>query len=275
MTSYAGRHAELYDLFYAAKPYREEAEQVDAYLSRFAPNPSERGEPGERRERGKRLLDLACGTGEHATAFARLGYEVTGVDHSADMLARARAKAERGGATIALVQQDMTALALPGPPFDAVTCLFDSLGYLIDNVAIARALAAVRRHLAPGGLFVFELWHAPAFLRHHEAVRVKRFPVDGGTILRVSETSLDLGRQVGTVAYSVYELREDGTYAAFVEKQSNRYFQRAEIELFLTAAGYEPVAFHAGFSYDERLGDETWHIVGVARNPLPRAEHAG
>ena len=59
---------------------------------------------------GKKILDLACGTGELSIRLAEEGYEVTGVDLSAEMLAVAREKAERNGHSLFLVEQDMSEL---------------------------------------------------------------------------------------------------------------------------------------------------------------------
>ena len=75
MGIYDGRHAELYDLFYGAKPYAAEAGYLHGLLQRFSERPV------------RRLLDIACGTGSHAIELERLGYEVVGSDISEDMLA--------------------------------------------------------------------------------------------------------------------------------------------------------------------------------------------
>ena len=59
---------------------------------------------------GKKLLDLACGTGELSLLLAGEGYDVTGVDLSSDMLAVARETADRKGHSLFLVEQDMSEL---------------------------------------------------------------------------------------------------------------------------------------------------------------------
>jgi SAM-dependent methyltransferase len=254
VTSYAGRHAELYDLFYASKPYGEEARFVDRQLRAHASGPT------------RRVLDLACGTGSHALELAALGYEVVGVDYSEAMLRRASAKAVPGPGSARFEVGDMRALRLDGPPFDAVICLFDAIGYAQTNEALLATLRSVRAHLRPGGLFLFEFWHAAAMLRGFDPVRVRRFATGDSEVLRVSETALDVARQLARVAYSVYELKPDGTYEAFAETQVNRYFLVQEMAGWLESVGLSPIEWFGGFA-DEQVDERTWHVVALARAP--------
>ncbi|POM25292.1 Demethylmenaquinone methyltransferase [Actinomadura rubteroloni] len=88
-------------------------------------------------------LDAACGTGRHAAALLARGHDVTGVDQSAEMLDRARAKAPKAR----LLQGDLTALPLPGDTVDLAVCGL-ALSHLPDIVPAIRELARVTR---PGG----------------------------------------------------------------------------------------------------------------------------
>lgn len=257
MSSYLGRHAELYDLFYADKPYEREAAFVDERLRAHAA-------PGAAPAR--RILELACGTGRHALLLEGLGYEVTAIDHSADMLAVARHRAAEAGSRADFRLGDLRGLAVPGAPFDAAVCLFDALGYVATNDALLAALRGVRRHLRPDGLFVFEFWHAAAMLRSYDPVRVRRFaPPGGGEVVRISETRLDVARQLGHVAYTVIELRADGAWRKTEETQTNRYFLVQEMAGWLASGGFEPVSFCDGFRAAGAITSDTWHVVAVAR----------
>src|ERR1051326_3142735 len=123
MINYAGRYAELYDLFYADKAYAEESRFVAECMREFNSGPT------------RDILELACGTGRHAIEFERLGYNVTATDCSADMLEIARERAR--GKNVHLVGADMEQLDLLKKNFDAAVCLFDSIGYLKTDQAIA------------------------------------------------------------------------------------------------------------------------------------------
>jgi SAM-dependent methyltransferase len=104
------------------------------------------------------VLDLACGHGRVSRELARLGAQVTGVDLSAALLAKARAQEEATPLGIHYLHADAAdAPELPAA-FDAVVCNFG----LADIDDLDGTLATARRVLAPGGSFVFSILH-PCF----------------------------------------------------------------------------------------------------------------
>jgi SAM-dependent methyltransferase len=253
MSSYTGRHAELYDLFYADKPYLAEAAWVDGVLREFVlPAP-------------RRVLELACGTGRHAIELSRRGYQVTATDYSPDMIAQARRRSSEAQSPIEFLVADMRSLDLGEAAFDAVICLFDAIGYVQTNEAIAGVLAGVRRHLRPGGVFICEFWHAAAMIANYDPVRVRRWTLADREIVRISETRLDIAKQLGHVSYTVLELLSDGRYERFDETQTNRFFLVQEMSASIERAGLSPPQFFAGFSRDETITSTTWHVLAVAR----------
>jgi len=253
MTSYSGRHAELYDIIYADKPYAAESEFVHQRLRKYCSGPVHR------------VLELACGTGRHALALERLGYEVVATDNSPSMLAQARRNAREASSSVRFEEQDMRDLRLGDAPFDGAICLFDSIGYVETNDALAAVLNGVHRHLRLGGVFVCEFWHAAAMLRAHEPLRIRRWPISGGELLRVSETELDVVGERALVSYTLIELREDGTYTQTRESQTNRYFLVQEMAGLLKASKLTPLQWFAGYSFETPITLDTWHILVVAR----------
>lgn len=251
MSAYQGEYARLYDLFYGDKPYDNEAAFCDRLLREYARGASER------------LLDVACGTGQHAVRFAARGWEVVGVDQSADMLRQARERSTGDGVTF--VEQDMRQLNLPVKSFDAAVCLFDSIGYAVTNEGVIGTLSGVRRHLRPGGLLVAEFWHAPPMLCHHEPVRVREWETPEGRVVRISRTAVDSVAQVARVEYSVYLVPTDGSYAIWSEVHENRFFLVQEMDLILRNAGFEPLEWNAGFEASGQIDESTWHVVVLAR----------
>lgn len=255
MASYLGKHAEYYDIFYQDKPYADEAAFVQACLQRY-------GE-GET----TRLLELACGTGNHAFELEKLGYQVLATDYSKDVLAVAQRKADERGSTIEFRQADMRQLDIPELQFDAVICLFDSIGYVQSNQAIDSVLAGVRRHLRPGGLFIFEFWHAAAMLRNYEPHREREWQTQELKLQRVSTTKLDVPRQLAEVTYEIEATTKDGKVTRLQETQINRYFLVQEMAAFLGNVGFEAVNWLAAYDWEQPIDADTWHVLAVARKP--------
>ncbi len=106
--------------------------------------------------KGNKVLDLACGTGELSIRLASLGFDVTGVDLSEDMLTVAQAKALEQGVNIDFLQQDMTELELMDT-YDIVGIFCDSLNYLHSEEEVQKTFQNIRHYLKKGGLFIFDV----------------------------------------------------------------------------------------------------------------------
>jgi SAM-dependent methyltransferase len=136
------KSARWYDTIYGFKDYAAEAELVRVLVVESRPG-------------ARRLLDVACGTGEHLRHL-QASFEVEGIDASADMLAVAREKL----AGVPLHQADMRTFDL-GRTFDAAICLFSAVGHLADEVELGDAMHSIARHLEPGGVLLLEPWLTP------------------------------------------------------------------------------------------------------------------
>lgn len=110
---------------------------------------------------GRRVLDLACGTGTLALILAGDGWTVVGLDASEAMLAQARAKAANAtlSGSVRFVQGDMRDITPVVPPtgFDLVTCTYDSLNYMLTEADLAACFRSAAHALVPGGLFVGDM----------------------------------------------------------------------------------------------------------------------
>ncbi len=139
------RHsAHVYDLLYesSGKDYAAEAQALHALIQERAPGAAS-------------LLDVACGTGGHLVHLRRW-YEVMGVDIDAGMLDEARRRLP--GDTF--VEGDMRSFRLLRT-FDAVSCLFSSIGYMSSERDLHDAVATMATHLRPGGVLVIDGWIRP------------------------------------------------------------------------------------------------------------------
>ncbi len=106
----------------------------------------------------ERVLDVGCGTARSMACLGRLGCRCVGMDLSAPMLEAATQKLRGDGLPAALVRADMCApLPFRDASFDAVVCMFSTMGLIPTSEARRALLAEVARVLAPGGVFVFHV----------------------------------------------------------------------------------------------------------------------
>lgn len=159
---------ELYDAIYdaAGKDYRAEARAVVGRIGEL------------RGSNAATLLDVACGTGRHLEHFAEAA-QCVGLDVDPKLLAIARRRCP--GTRV--VQADMLDFDL-GETFDAVTCLFSSIGYSRTIPALRRAVRCMARHLASGGVLMIEPSFRPELWREGR-VNVIVTETEAGKVVRM------------------------------------------------------------------------------------------
>lgn len=112
---------------------------------------------GSRRSKtkGEKLCEFGCGTGNICLVLSRLGFEVTGVDSSGEMLRVAKEKVARRGANLRLVLNNMVTYS-GEERFDRAVCVYDSMNYISPQEAVGQFFRTVFDSLRPGGVFVFD-----------------------------------------------------------------------------------------------------------------------
>jgi SAM-dependent methyltransferase len=247
----------LYDWLYADKDYSAECDRVEQLFRRIAPGTV------------RSVLDLGCGTGGHAFPLAGRGYEVVGVDRSQDMIDQAVQKqagwpAPAGGTAPTFLHGDLQSLDLDRR-FDSALMMFAVLGYQTSNQQVAAALATARRHLAPGGLLVFDVWYGPAVLSQRPDQRMKILDTPQGELLRAATPTLDERRHLCLVRYRLQLADGEGPPQEFVEVHTMRFFFPMELELFLTSTGFR-LAHLSDFSdLDREPSIDSWNVLACAR----------
>ncbi|MBT2646019.1 methyltransferase domain-containing protein [Bacillus sp. ISL-34] len=209
---------------------------------------------------GRKVLDLACGTGEMTVELAQHGFEVTGVDLSDEMLLVANEKAVKLGLSIPLFQQNMAELEGLGQ-FDCVTIFCDSLNYLRDEEDIVKTFSRVHEHLKDGGLFLFDIH---SIYKMEEIFRDNTFAVNG------EEVSYIWDCFPGAEPYSVehdlsFFVRDDesGLYDRFDELHYQRTYPVEQYKRWLEQAGFTVSEILADLE-EAPLVTETERILFVA-----------
>lgn len=189
----------------------------------------------ETRGAERTVLDLCCGTGITAAAFAEAGWRVVGVDRSPGMLgiARERLAGRLTGGQVELVEDDATRFALPAPVSTCV-CLDGALNHLESTDQLRQCFERVHAALADGGQFVFDLFEVSHFM-HWNSVSMTDQP-DAIVVKRgVWDETVDCGllRVSGAFGEGATRLRMDQTLRSVA-------FTAEEVAAALEAAGFTP-----------------------------------
>ncbi len=133
---------ELYDAIYHFKDYARECGRLRDLIYQAAPG-------------ARTILDVACGTGEHAK-FLKRDFAIDGIDINEDYLRVARLKNPAGNYTRA----DMTDFDR-GRTYDVVTCLFSAIAIVGTYERLERAITCMARHVRLRGVLIVEPWFTP------------------------------------------------------------------------------------------------------------------
>ncbi|HZT44123.1 MAG TPA: methyltransferase domain-containing protein [Chthonomonadaceae bacterium] len=224
--------APLYDELMNGVPYRQWIVYLRSLLVQWRAIP-------------RRVLDLACGTGNVTELLAEEGYEVTGVDIAPAMIAEARRKAAEKDLSIDYFVQDAAELSLPGRHFDLCVSLFDSLNYIIDPERLARAIKRVAAHLTPDGLFIFDL-------NTEFALQNKFFDqdnLDSDDRLRYDwDSAYSPHTRLCSVHMRFWYRDDDGRERAFEEVHWQYAYRTEEILAMLRAAGFTQIATYQAYT---------------------------
>jgi SAM-dependent methyltransferase len=246
---FGAEYASAYDLLYHDKQYAAECDVIENVFRTCASGPV------------RRVLDLGCGTGGHAAPLAERGYDVVGVDRSAEMLecARKRCPGTR------FEQGDIAQLDLH-ETFDAVLMMFAVLGYQVGNADVAAALATARRHLRPGGVFFADVWYGPAVLAQRPGERVRVIGcADERQLIRAASSELDERNHVCTVHYHLWHLEAGRLVTETREQHRMRFFFPLELELFCSTAGLKLLKLGAFPEFETEPDASSWNASVVAR----------
>lgn len=215
--------AELYDLI-----HEEQEDDVGLWQS-FA----------GRTERP--VLEVGAGTGRIAVALALAGSEVTGVDPSPAMLARARARADDAGAELTLLEGLVSDLEIPQDHFGLVLVPADVLLYCQDADAQIQLLAALAGCLHFSGTLIIDV-PGPAMsldvTTNGQPLLVYTGPGPEGETVDVWHLHEDdLASQTRLLRVTYERTADDGLVRRRQSEHALRYLYRFELEHLLRIAG--------------------------------------
>ncbi len=250
-----GALARVYDRLNADVDYGAWADFIEAGFVKFLG-----GKP-------ELVLDLACGTGTMTRLLAARGYDMIGVDGSADMLSEAYARGNGEGKILYLCQ-DMREFELYGTVGAVISCL-DSVNYLLSEEDLARTFRGVHNYLDPDGLFLFDVNSPYKFsqIYGNNAYVLEDETPEGGAVYCGWQNEYDEESGICDFWLSLFEECEDGEhYRRSDEHQRERCYTEETLRRLLSDAGFEWLGIFGG--YDFSVPTETterWYIVARAK----------
>ena len=207
---------------------------------------------------GSEILDLCCGSGRVARALLRAGFHVQGLDASEPMLERARVSVsrlpKRFRDNAEFVAGDMKDFDLD-KTFPLIICAFNSFEHLYSRADIEATLGCVKRHLAPGGVFAFDVQMPDlAWLLKDPDKRWARtkfkHPVTKQRLAYSTNHVYDPVRQIVFIRL-YYEALEPGPIKdTVVVNLSQRKFYPAELAALLHYNGFAVIRHRGDFGGD-------------------------
>ncbi len=186
------------------------------------------------------VVDLACGTGSTCLELDGRGYDMIGIDASADMLNVAAEKSE--GRNILYLNQDICDFELYGT-VDAALCLLDSVNHLTEDDDLDKLFALVKNYLNPDGIFIFDV---NTKFKFEQILSDNIYTYEDNNIFYVWENN--------------YEDEICDIYVNFFVKDGERYkrIEQAHAERYYSADVLRALAEKYGFSVEGVYGELTF-----------------
>ena len=206
------------------------------------------------------VLDLGCGTGNMTELLYVAGYDMIGVDASADMLEQAVRKKEEARIDVLYLMQEMEAFELYGT-VRAVVCCCDCINYLTEPEALLRCFQLVNNYLDPDGVFLFDF---NTMHKYRDEIGDTVIAENRDDCSFIWENTYDEDSRINEYDLTLFIKEADDRYAKHTELHSQRAYELSEIKELLARAG---LRFERAFDdYTENAPNgQSGRIVVLAR----------
>lgn len=252
LIAFKKKYAQYYDLFYSgSKDYKTETDYLEKLFEKYGG------------KNIKHVLDVACGTGNHAIELAKRGYQVEAADISYAMLEQAKKKAKKMDLNIKFFKAPMQELP-SGKLYDAVICMFASIDYLVKKEDIKKALAKMRSVLRKGGLLILDFWNMERFQLNEQRYRIKDIRKDGVRLIRISDNTNDKKRKLMDVTITCLVIKENRIVDEFKENHLSRYFSCREMRELMKESGFQVLNISPFMKYGGSIKG-AWFLSLIAK----------
>ncbi len=202
----------------------------------------------------KKGVDIGCGSGWFTRAFVQAGYEMTGVDVSAEMLTKAEELSLRTGKRAEFLLGDITKFSSP-KKFGFATAVNDCFNY-VPKDKLLTAFKKVYGLLEKNGVFLFDVSSERKF-REKIANTVSVDDRDGVTYLSFNAVQGD----TATMEVTLFVRQQDGKYERKDEKHVQYIYSAEEIIAALEKAGFTLLQKNGHLGEDENVSDRIFFVA--------------
>lgn len=215
----------------------------------------------------RKIIDVGCGTGNHALRLSKMGYEVTGIDISPSMLKMASEKDKEK--RVKFLQGDMRRLnrsVQKGQKFDAAICLGYTFFHLITDEDVRMFLNGLHSILRENGIFVFNARNAKKineekleklFLDHIITQENFQAVILGYNSRHPKNPNVIIWRPI-------YLIKENDKIDLQIREHKLRWFHFSELKKMLTGERFDVISTYSGNSKEnflEEKHESMWFVT--------------
>ena len=205
-----------------------------------------------------RITECACGTGNLTIPLAKLGFKMTGMDLSPDMLNIAQQKARQQGVLIPFIMMDMRKLIVQRP-VDAVLSTCDGVNYITDSEDLLSFFQNANTALKPGGVLAFDV-STPYKLSERLGDRI--FTTSEDDLVYVWQGQYHTNQRILDIHMDIFLREQNGLFRRIQEDQKQRAYQHAELSDLLEETGFSNIRFFGDRTMTEPEDKSLrWHIT--------------
>lgn len=202
----------------------------------------------------KKLLEMACGTGNLSYYFGKNGYDLTCFDLSNDMLSIAYNKL-KAFKNVKILNQNMINFNI-NKKYDAIISICDSINYILNEKDLLKTFTNVKNHINEDGIFIFDI---NSYYKLSEIIGNNIFVEDREDIFYTWENYFDEKSNISSFFISFFIQEEDGRYFRFNEEHFERAYKTEKIIELLQLASFNEIyifdelTFNKSYKKSERI----------------------
>lgn len=208
------------------------------------------------------ITECACGTGNLSVQLYNMGYSITGIDLSLEMLEKAACKARENACRVIFSCQDMTKFKIH-KPVDAIIAGCDGVNYLLENEDIKGFFTSAYNALIKGGVLAFDV-STPYKLKNILASHL--WGEDTKDITYIWQNYYNDKSKKLDMQLAIFVLDKDGKYTRIDEEQTQKALEISEYKRLLQECGFTDISVFGDQNFCEPNDKEKrWHFAAVKK----------